>query len=353
MVRAAPAIRRFNAAAFPNVQQGIVSGLLLLACGYFLYRAVSWSVIHAVWHGTADECRLAVSRGACWAMISEKLGFVAFGRYAVDERWRPTIIILSFVVLIGLSPVQALWGRTLGALWVAFFIASWVLMPGGIFGLRSVPSEQWGGLVLTVMLASSGIAIAFPLGTVLALARRSRLPAVKSLAIGYIEVVRGVPLITVLFLSSIMLPLVLPDLAGTDKVSRACLAIGLFAAAYMAEIVRGGLQTIPNGQLEAARALGMGYALSMFKVILPQAYEVSIPPFINSVVSIFKDTSLVLVIGLLDFLRTVNTVAADPEWQLFYVEWYLFAAAVYFLFCLYISRVGARIERKLGARFAH
>jgi general L-amino acid transport system permease protein len=222
-----------------------------------------------------------------------------------------------------------------------------MLLSGGSFGLPHVETNFWGGLLLTLVIAIVGIVAAFPLGILLALGRRSSMPIVKAICVVFIEVWRGVPLITVLFMSSVMLPLFLPEGMEIDKLLRALVGITLFQSAYLAEVVRSGLQAIPKGQTEAANALGLTYWQGMYKVILPQALKIVIPGIVNSFISLFKDTSLVLIIGLFDLLATIQGAFASPKWLGYAIEGYLFAALVYWIFCFGMSRYSQRVERSL------
>ncbi len=339
-------------ALFPNFGQGALSVAILAISCWVTYQAVSWTFVHAVFLGTAADCRAALSQGACWAVVSESFRFILAGRYPPEEAWRPVLVVAMFLSLTGLSYFRFSWGKYLAVLWYGFVAASHLLLGGGFAGLQSVEPDQWGGFALTIVLATSGLAMALPLGIALALARRSSMSVLRSLSVTYIEVVRGVPFVAVLFLSSVMLPLLFPESFSPSKVNRACLAIGVFASAYIAEIVRGGLQTIPPGQLEAARALGMNYFATTVTVLLPQALRVTVPPMVYTMIGIFKDTSLVIVIGLTDFLGIVRLVTVDPQWRLFYLEPLIFAALIYFAFCWFISRIGFRMERTLMRRHA-
>jgi len=220
-------------------------------------------------------------------------------------------------------------------------------MWGGVFGLPAVENERWGGLILTLILFTFGVAFAFPLSILLALARRSSLPAIRALAVGYIELVRGVPLISLLFMASVMLPLFLPEGVSIDKLLRAQIALILFAAAYLAEVVRGGLQAIPKDQYEAADALGLTYWQRTRAVVLPQALRIAVPPLVSTFIGFFKNTSLVVVIGLFDFLSTVKVSLNEPAWTGFGVEAYLFTALVYFVFCYAMSLYSRGLERRL------
>ncbi|MGQ9372212.1 amino acid ABC transporter permease, partial [Azospirillum sp. ST 5-10] len=213
-----------------------------------------------------------------------------------------------------------------------------VLMWGGVFGLSYVENAYWGGLPLTLILSVIGLAVAFPVSILLALGRRSDLPAVKAVCVAYIELIRGVPLISLLFMASVMFPLFLPTGVNIDKLLRAQIAFILFAAAYMAEAIRGGLQAIPKGQYEAADSLGLGYWQKMGKIILPQALAISIPPLVNTFISSFKDTSLVIIIGLYDLLGTAKAALTDPAWRGYYREAYLFIGLIYWCFCFFMSK---------------
>jgi general L-amino acid transport system permease protein len=339
--------RRIVEALFPNYFQAAISIAVLGLCLWALFVATDWMLVHAVFLGSSDDCRAAAPSGACWAVIAKSFRFILIGRYSASEAWRPILVISVFFLITLASYFRFSWGKAMAAMWYCFIVFSHVILAGGAFGLVPVAPDQWGGFALTIVLATSGLGIALPLGVALALARRSGLPIVRSLSVAYIELIRGVPLVAVLFLASVMLPLLLPDSFSPTKVGRACVAIGMFAAAYIAEVIRGGLQTIPAGQMEAARALGMNYMATTLTVVLPQAFRVTIPPIINTMVAIFKDTSLVAVIGLTDFLGIVRIITVDPQWRLFYLEPLVFAALVYFFFCWYMSRVGFRMEKTL------
>ena len=304
-----------------------------------------WAFLHAVWRTPdAQACRAAQGSGACWAFIAEKHRFILFGTYPFEQHWRPALATMALMLLWVFSSFKASWQWWLPAVWAAGLACIGVLMWGGVFGLPYVENGRWGGLILTLLLASFGIAFAFPLSILLALGRRSALPMVRAACVGYIELIRGVPLISVLFMASVMLPLFLPAGLTIDKLLRAQLALVLFAAAYLAEVVRGGLQAIPRHQHEAADALGFGYWKKTGLVILPQALRLSIPPLVNTFIGFFKDTSLVLIIGLFDLLSTIKVSLQDPAWSGFGVEAYLFAALLYFAFCHAMSAYSRHIE---------
>jgi general L-amino acid transport system permease protein len=314
----------------------------------------NWAVINAVWtlppESTSALCRAMRGDGACWAVINERLRFILFGAYPFDAQWRPAFACALFVALYGISTRRAWWTRWLLVAWIALPAGAILLLAGGVPGLEHVPSEQWGGLPLTFVLSTVGFAAAFPPAIVLALGRRSQLPVARVLSIGYIEVVRGVPLITFLFMASVMFPLFVSPRITIDKLLRAQIAFAVVVAAYVAEVLRGGLAAVPKGQYEAAVSLGLGFWRTTVLVVLPQALRISIPALVNTFVGFFKDTSLVTVIGLFDLLGAAKAVIVDPKWVGFGVEVYLFAAAIYFVFCFAVSQYSQYLERTLEVR---
>jgi general L-amino acid transport system permease protein len=328
----------------------VLTVALALVIAVALAPFVQWAFIHAVWRPDAAACRAA--HGACWGFIVEKHRFILFGTYPYDEHWRPALATVVLLALWIVSAVRAFWRPWLALIWAAGLTVIGVLMWGGVFGMPYVENERWGGLILTLLLSSFGLAIAFPLSILLALGRRSTLPMIRALCIAYIELVRGVPLISLLFMASVMLPLFLPGGMTIDKLARAQIALVLFAAAYLAEVVRGGLQAIPRGQYDAAAAIGLGYWGAMRAVILPQALRIAVPPLVNTFVGFFKDTSLVLIIGLFDLLSTIKVALTEPAWNGFGVEAYLFAALVYFVFCFAMSRYSRRFEHRAPGTLA-
>lgn len=331
------------------------NALLTIAALWLLWRLVppfvDWAFLDAIWQAPDSKaCRAAAGEGACWAFIAEKHRFILFGTYPFEQHWRPAAACVILVALWVASALRRFWSWRLVPLWAVGLVAVGVLMWGGVLGLPYVENARWGGLILTLLLTTFGLAIAFPLSILLALGRRSDMPVIQGLAVGFIELVRGVPLISLLFMASVMLPLFLPEGVTIDKLLRAQIAMILFAAAYLAEVVRGGLQAIPQGQHDAADALGLSYWKKTLLVVLPQALRISIPPTVNTFIGFFKDTSLVLIIGLFDLLSTIKVSLTEPAWTGFGVEAYLFAAVVYFAFCFAMSRYSQNLERGL-ARF--
>jgi general L-amino acid transport system permease protein len=331
-----------------NLFSSWASALLTVVILFILWKAVpafvGWAFLDAVWRPDPQACRAA--HGACWGFVAEKHRFILFGTYPFEQHWRPALAVLVLLALYAFSSVRKFWNGWLVLAWLAGLACIGVLMWGGVLGLPYVENERWGGLVLTLLLATFGIAFAFPLSILLALGRRSDMPAVQALCVAYIELIRGVPLISVLFMASIMLPLFLPSGVSIDKLLRAQIALILFAAAYLAEAVRGGLQAIPRHQYETADALGLNYFQKTFHIVLPQALRIAVPPIVNTLIGLFKDTSLVAIIGLFDLLATIKVSLNEPAWTGFGVEAYLFAALVYFVFCFAMSRYSRKLEQR-------
>lgn len=302
-----------------------------------------WAVLDATWAGTAETCRAA--GGACWAFIREKFWFSMFGLYPFEERWRPATMLVMLVALVLASVIRRFWTRWLLVTWAVGAVAMWMLMQGGVFGLSFVETRQWGGLAITGIIAVYGLALGYPLAILLALGRRSELPLVRWFCTAVIECVRGVPLISLLFMAAIMVPLFMPQGVTVDRLARVLFAYTLFTAAYMAEVVRGGLQAMPRGQYEAAEAMGLSYWQKMRLIILPQALTITIPAQVNTFIGLFKDTTLVVVIGVFDFFTTLRASLGDPAWLGFPTEAYVYAALVYFVLCYAMSRYSQRLER--------
>ncbi len=313
----------------------IIRIVLALLGLYFGWQLFQWGVLNATWAGTPKECLL--NGGACWAFIQEKFQFILFGRYPNDQLWQPALVQVLWLAMLIASAFWLL-KQHYNRLWL------WVVVLP--FSLWLLDLDNLGGLPLTFLLSMLGIAGAFPLGVLLALGRTSKLPLVKTFCIGYIELVRGVPLISVLFMASFLFPLFLPQGIESTQFWRAQVAIILFAAAYVAEAIRGGLQSLHTGQFEAAEALGLSYRQRTQLVILPQALQRVIAPLVNIFIGIFKDTSLVMIIGLFDLLLATKTALADAPWRPFYVEAFIFTGLIYFVFCYGMSRYSQVLEKR-------
>ena len=342
-----------------NLFSSWLNTALTLVMAYLLIRwtigFIDWAFINAIWsvpmQGNMPQtqvCRDLEGSGACWAVIGEKHRFILFGTYPYDEHWRPLLVCALFVGLYVVSAMRRFWSWVLIPIWIVTLTVIGVLMWGGILGLSHVPQERWGGLPITLILSTFGLAFAFPLAILVALGRRSNLPAIKTLCVLYVELIRGVPLISLLFMASVMFPLFLPEGMNIDKLLRAQIAITLFAGAYLAEVVRAGLQTLPRGQYEAAEALGLSYWQKTGFIILPQALRLVIPPLVNTFIGFFKDTSLVLIIGIFDLLTAGKTAIVEPAWQGFGVEVYVFVGAIYLVFCFAMSKYSQGLERDLN-----
>src|SRR5216683_1608469 len=345
-------IRWLRANLFPSIPSTIISLLLIALLGKAFVSLVQWGYWYAVFTVPGDQtaaCRSIRGLGACWAVIPEKYRFILFGTYPFDQQWRPALATLTFIALFFVSSRRSFWRKELVLVWAAALAVIGLLMWGGIPGLPFVSQDRWGGLPVTLILATFGLAFGFPLGILVALGRRSKLPAIRSLCVLYVEVIRGVPLISLLFMASVMFPLFMPDGVNIDKLLRAQIAFVLYAGAYLAEVIRGGLQAVPRGQHEAADALGLSYWKKNGLIILPQAIRHVIPPLVNTFIAFFKDTSLVLIIGIFDLLTTAKTAIIDPAWQSFSVEVYLFVGLIYFAFCFAMSRYSRRLEAQAGS----
>ena len=346
-IDAIPLLRWLRANLFSSVTSTIITLILLALLVKIIMGFVQWGILDAVWSVPGNDtsaCRAMRGLGACWAVIPEKYRFILFGTYPYEQQWRPALATLLFIALFCVSCVRSLWRKELVLIWAVALSLIGLLMWGGVPGLPFVSQERWGGLPVTLVLAAFGLAFGFPLGILVALGRRSKLPAIRSLCVLYVELIRGVPLISLLFMASVMFPLFMPEGFNIDKLLRAQIAFVLYAGAYLAEVVRGGLQAVPRGQHEAADALGLSYWRKQRLIVLPQAIRHVIPPLVNTFIAFFKDTSLVLIIGIFDLLTTAKTAIIDPAWQAFSVEVYLFVAVIYFVFCFAMSRYSRHLE---------
>ena len=336
-----------------NLFKGWLNSILTLITIYCLWKIVPplirWAFIDSLWVSSGAECQQI--DGACWSLIPANIRFITFGFFPYEQQWRPFAAMGLLVALLFYSRNRNHWKKHLVYAWILGLFLMGLLMKGGLLGLTPVESTQWGGLPLTLLLSVFGLTAAYPLGVVLALGRRSKMPVVKTLCVTYIELIRGVPLISLLFMSSVVFPLFLPEGVNINALIRAQVAIILFTAAYIAEVVRGGLQAIPRGQYEAAESLGLNYYLTMRLIVLPQALKIVIPPSVSILISAFKDTSLVVIIALFDFLKTTKTVLNDPQWMGCSAEAYIFAALIYFLCCFFMSNYSRRLERELETGF--
>lgn len=334
---------------FSSVGNSIITLALVAIALWALANALGWGVVNAITAPDADKCQAARGIGACWGVVTEKGRLILLGRYPQAEHWRPVLATVLLFSLVIASCVKACWKPWLIGAWALGIALFFVLMLGGWFGLSKVPTDQWGGLPLTLMLTVFSMALAFPLAILVALGRRSDMPAIRSVCIVYVELIRGVPLISVLFMASFMFPLFMPVGKSPDVLIRVIVGMMLFTAAYMAEIIRGGLQALPKGQYEAAASLGMNYWQTQWKVVLPQALATVVPSMMNSFIAMFKDTSLVTIVSLYELTGALSlAVGSDPDWRPFKIEAYLFIAVIYFACCFAMSRYSLWIEKQVA-----
>lgn len=319
--------------------------IVLLAL--FILPFVRWAVVNAVWY-TQDSQVCRTTGGACWAVVPEKIRVMLFGTYPPSERWRGVLAVAVIVALSIASCISRFWSLRLFYVWIAATGVVLTLMFGGVLGLRAVPTHDWGGLPLTMLLFIGTVVAGLPLAVFLALGRRSQLPIIKAMSIGYIEIVRGLPLIAVLFMASVLFPLFVPEAMTVDKLLRAQIGMILFFGAYAAEVVRGGLQAIPRGQYEAADAIGLTYWQATRSVVLPQALRIVIPGLMNDIIRAFKNTTFVSIVGLFDVLGATKAALQDLRWINYSTEAYIFMFALYFVFCFSMSRYSQHIEARLA-----
>ena len=312
-----------------------------------LYGAFDWAVLYAVAGADLQACNDARGAGACWGVVAEKGRFIVMGRYPEAEHWRPVIATALMLGVVLMSCMPRFWNKALPLIWAAMLVLYFTLMRGGVLGLTPVDTDQWGGFPLTVMLTVISMTLAFPLAVLVALGRRSHMPAIRSLCTTYVELIRGVPLITLLFMASFMLPLFMPEGVKIDVMVRVVVGITLFSGAYMAEVIRGGLQALPKGQLEAADSLGLSYWQTQRLIVLPQALATVVPSIMNTFIGLFKDTSLVTIVSLYELTGALGlALNSDADWRPFKLEAYLFITLIYFVCCLAMSRYSLWIEQR-------
>ncbi|MCO5062967.1 MAG: amino acid ABC transporter permease [Rhizobiaceae bacterium] len=346
---------------FASPVDSVLTLIAAIAVVWFLPQILNWLFVNAVWSGADRTACLTTEQGgqlpagwsgACWPFIEARFGQFMFGRYPIDERWRVILTgVIFLALLVPLLTPAAPFKKLNAILFFAVFpFLAFLLLVGGYFGLPYVETPLWGGLMVTLVISYVGIVVSLPLGILLALGRRSTMPIIKMLSVIFIEAIRGVPLVTVLFMASFMLPLFVPPGMTFDKLLRALIGVALFSSAYMAEVVRGGLQAIPKGQYEGADSLGLGYWQKMGFIVMPQALKLVIPGIVNTFIGLFKDTTLVLIISMFDLLGVVKqSISGDPTWATPQTAktGYVFAAGIFWLFCFGMSRYSMFMERRL------
>jgi general L-amino acid transport system permease protein len=322
----------------------LIGGALL----YLIPQLLSWAIFRASWLPNFEACRVD-GVGACWGVVTEKYRIILFGRYPFEQQWRPLVATALMLSLLVASCTRAFWRLWLLAAWAVVLSLFFMLMYGNVLGLSKVETDRWGGLPLTILLSTLSMAMAFPIALVVALGRRSNLPAIRTFCTIYVELIRGVPLISVLFMASFMFPLFMPQGFTIDVLIRVLVGITLFAAAYMAEVIRGGLQAVPKGQIEAAATLGLSYWQTQGKIVLPQALAMVVPSIMNNFISTFKDTSLVTIVSLYELTGALSlALNSDSDWRPFKIEGYLFIAMIYFVFCFSMSRYSIWVEKQVN-----
>lgn len=336
---------------FSSVGRTILTVICLALIFYALWFLVNWGLVNAVWFGTPEDCHKAA--GACWAVITDRYRLIFFGLYPYEEQWRSALACLAILATVILSCIPFFWSaKRLPVLWAVGYALFYFLMKGGFWGMPTVLETQWGGLALTVFVFSSTVIIGMPLAIVLALLRRSRLPVVSTVTALFIDGIRSLPLLSILFTAAIILPLTLPGFLVGDKLYRVILGAALFFAVYQAEIIRGGIQSLAAGQEEAATALGLNYWQTVSRIILPQAFRFALPPTINQVVIAFMETALIVILGFFEITASGNAAFSTGGWKTFHIEVYSFVALIYFVFTFSLSMYGSYLERsmKLGSR---
>ena len=329
---------------FGSIGDSIISIVVTVLFAWLAWSAFSWAILNADWFGETKEA--CTGSGACWAMITARWQQVVAGYYPPAHLWRVALAVVCLALAVAPIVMRKLPAWTV-LLAPAGIIAAFAVL-GGAGILPSVPTDYWGGILLNVLVGLTGAIFALPIGILLALGRRSDLPIIKAFSIGFIELIRGVPLITLLFMSSVVLPLFLPTGVNLDKLMRAVVVVTLFSSAYMAEAVRGGLQSVPKGQREASHALGMGTLMTTGLVVLPQALRISIPAIVNTFIGLFKDTSLLYVIAILEVTGVIRQALSDFSWLGLENEGYVFVAFVFWVACFSMSRWSASLEKQSG-----
>ena len=333
---------------FDGWRNTLATLVVLAVLGYAVPPLLSWAVFNAVFAPDNAACRAVAEYGACWGVVAEKYRLILFGRYPFAEQWRPLVACLLLIGLLVASCYRGFWKPWLLAAWVVVLAVFFTLMFGGVLGLAAVETARWGGFPLTLLLSTISLVLAFPLAVAVALGRQSRMPGIRTLCVLYVELIRGVPLISVLFMASFMFPLFMPQGTNIDVLVRVLVGMTLFTAAYLAEVVRGGLQALPKGQVEAAQSLGLSPWQTTRKIVLPQALRLVVPSIMNTFIGAFKDTSLVTIVSLYDLTGALQLALGDANWRKFFLEGQLFVAAIYFVFCFAMSRYSRWVEGHLN-----
>ncbi len=339
--------KRFVRHGFGSPQASFISVLVFAVLAYIAWKFLGWAVFRAVW--SKENADLCDGHGACWSVIDARHRLILFGTYPYDEHWRSTLAAIAIVVTVLLSCLPAMWNATrLAVLWIVGFAAYYLLMEGSLLGLQQVTTDGWGGLSLTLFLFAAVVLLGMPMGLGLALMRRSQMPVVRWFAVIIIDTIRSLPLVTTLFTAAVVVPLFLPTWLEGDKIWRVIFGFALFFAAYQAEVFRGGFQAIPKGQFEAGKALGISYWCILGRIVLPQVFRHVLPSTINMVVVTFKETAIVTIIGFFDILASGKTAFGTAEWAPYYIEVFLFVAAIYWIFIFSLGQYGEYLKGRMA-----
>jgi len=331
----------------PNPLQASVSLASLLIIAFMLWHVLHWAVLQGVFGATAQTCQDA--SGACWSVVGGRWRIILFGLYPYEEQWRSALSALIVIATVCCVCTPRLWtARAILAVLGIGYGLLWLFLRGGVPGLPLVPPSQWGGMTLTLFIYLTVIVFGLPTAIFLALLRQSRYPVVRWVTAFVVDVTRSLPLLTILFAAALIIPLALPNALSGDKLTRALIGFAFFFACYQSEIIRGGMQVVPRGQGEAAQALGLGYWRTMSMILLPQAVRICLPPTINQFVITFKETSLVVIVGLFDLMASARTAYDTAAWSAYYREVYVFVALIYLLGAIGLTRYGKFVEHRMA-----
>jgi len=345
--RFAIARRQFTKNAFGSPPAALISIVVFTTLAYLAWIFLDWAFFRAVW--SEDNVANCTGHEACWAVIDARHRLILFGTYPFDQHWRSTLAAIAIALTVLASCFPQMWGaRRLATLWVAGFASYYLLMEGSLLGLEQVTTDGWGGLSLTLFLFAAVVLLGMPMALGLALMRRSEMPVVKWFAIIMIDTIRSLPLVTTLFTAAVVVPLFLPTWLEGDKIWRVILAFALFFACYQAEVFRGGFQAIPKGQFEAGRVLGLGRLHILTRIVLPQVFRHALPSTVNMIVITFKETALVTIIGFFDILASGKTAFGTGDWAPYYIEVYLFVAAIYWVFIFSLAQYGEYLKTRMA-----
>ncbi|MET3595231.1 general L-amino acid transport system permease protein [Mesorhizobium shonense] len=331
---------------FGTLPRAIGTAIFAVPIAYLAWRVLDWAVLGTVWRADGvEQCKIAA--GACWSVIAARFRIILFGLYPYEDQWRSVLASLVIVVVAFLSCLPAFWtARRIIVCWAVGFAAYLVLMYGGILGLDKVTTDRWGGLSLTLFVFAAQTVIGMPLAILLMIARRSQIFVIAKLSAGLIDLLRAIPLLAILFTAAVVAPLALPEMLQGDKLTRVVIGYALFFAAYQAEIIRGGMQGVSEGQAEAARVLGLGKWQTLFYISLPQAFHKALPATVSQFAIAFKETSIITIVGFFDILASGHAAYGADEWYPYFREVYIFIGMIYFVTVFSLSRYGAFLERR-------